>query len=141
MVRESDLAWDSALDFTAASDGVGTVGDSIGPTTVESSTTTTPISRTAGRSSIAMVFVRTAGASIAELTLTPAALAGMTHASEHIPAHSAGSIMAELRDPTLSAGDPALAAASTEEAASMAAAVMAGAVMAGGPSAERRRGN
>src|SRR5260370_41354406 len=52
------LDWDSALAYLPASAGVGTTGDTIGITKGGSSTTTTPISRIAGPSSIAIVFMR-----------------------------------------------------------------------------------
>src|SRR5258706_547953 len=61
MARESGLDWDSALDSLAASDGAGMVGDLIGTTEAESSTTTTLISRIAERSSITITFGRMGG--------------------------------------------------------------------------------
>src|SRR5882757_5740300 len=75
--RESVLDWDSALGYMAASAGVGTIGDLIGAAAAGSFTTTIRISRTAGRSSIAIVFVRLER-SIAVPVLRAGLLAGMS---------------------------------------------------------------
>src|SRR5882724_8559663 len=67
--RESLLDWDSALDYSAASAGVFTIGDTIGIAAGESFSTTTHSSRTAGRSSIATILV------VGRISITPAIFA------------------------------------------------------------------
>src|SRR5216684_2825958 len=58
MAREWVSDSGSELGYLAASAGAGTIGDTIGTTTGESSTTTTRTSRTAGPLSTATVFIR-----------------------------------------------------------------------------------
>ena len=125
----------------AASAGVGTIGDTIGTTTGEWSTTTTRTFRIAERSSIAVISIRIERTSIAvpilaaEVLTAIRAFMGATREPQ-IPAPSVGSITAGLQEATLSADSRALAVsmeeaaeasteeaaeASTEEAAAMAA--------------------
>src|SRR6202030_963153 len=63
-VLESVLDWASESDFSQASAGGGTTGDTIGTTTEEWSTTTTLTFRIAGLLSIAIVSIRAEPTSI-----------------------------------------------------------------------------
>ena len=133
MVQELVLDWDSGSDSSAASAGVGTIGDTIGATTAEEYvTTTTPTFRIAELSSTAGIFGRVEGTSTtASIDLVVAALAGnrtsirllrRTHRRECIPEPSAGSIMVGLREATHPEDKPALGASTVAEAAASAAA-------------------
>src|SRR5947209_17806601 len=102
-VQEWLLDWVSGLGYLPASAGAGTVGDSIGTAVGESSTTTTRSSRIAGRSSIAIAFVRVKRITIGPRTFTPVALLVMR---ECIPAPSVDSTMAGLLERTPSEGRP-----------------------------------
>jgi hypothetical protein len=116
-VQESALDWASALDFLPAMAGVGTTGDTIGITTGESNTTTTPISQIAGRSSIAITSIR-----VERTSITPVEVwAGMRESmrqgvqrQEHTRAPSAGSTMEGLREAAHSEDSPASAASMQE---------------------------
>src|ERR1700737_1176728 len=106
--------------------GVGTTGGTIGTTTAESNTTTTRTFRIAGPSSIAMALMQDEETSITGRILTAGALVGMTaftaaihHTFQEgrIPAPSAGSIMAAMRELIPSEDSPALAASTAEASA------------------------
>src|ERR1700693_4492831 len=99
MAQESLLDWASVLDYLPASAGVGTVGDTIGTMAGESNTTTTRTFRIAGPSLIAIVSTRHEGTLIMPPIPMAEVLAGEAPALECVPAPSAGSIMAGLRDP------------------------------------------
>jgi hypothetical protein len=132
------LAWASGWGYLPASAGDGTTGGTIGITMGGSSTTTTHTSRIAGRSSIAIAFVRVERTSIVAAIHVAGVLAGIrrftgatrTQRQERIPAPSVGSAMAGVREPTHSEDSLALADSTAAEAASMvgAAATAAGAI-------------
>src|SRR5260370_37520537 len=90
-----------------------------------SSTTTTPTSRIAGRSSIAIVFIRIDRTLIMAPILRAEVVQGRdftrptprTHRQARIPAPSVGSAMEAMREPTHSEDSPD-SPASTEEAVS-----------------------
>jgi hypothetical protein len=124
-VQESVLDWALGSDCLPASAGVGTIGDTIGITTEESSTTTTHTFRIAGPSSIVIVLIRVERSSIMARIFMAEVLAGVraftaptrpTFREKYIPAPSAGSIMAEMRELTPSEDSPALAAFTAAQA-------------------------
>src|SRR5713101_4057774 len=136
--QESLLDWASGWDCLAASAGVGTTGDTIGTTMGGSSTTTTRTSRIAGRSSIAIAFVRVELTSIMAPIHATEVLAGIrrftgatrTQRQERTPAPSVGLAMEGPREATHPEDSPALAASTAAEADSMVAeaATVAGAI-------------
>jgi hypothetical protein len=97
---------------------VGAIGDMTGAVAAGWFTTTTPTSRIAGRSSIAVTFVRRASAvppilaaaTLARAAATLAGVAATLARVARVPAPSAGSIMADLRGRIRSEGAPALGA-------------------------------
>src|SRR5260370_24783877 len=86
--RESALGWDSGLDYLAVTAGAGTIGDSIGTAAGEASITTTPISRTAGLSSIAIAFIRAERTSIMGPAAALAGTKGVPRLAARPPSHA-----------------------------------------------------